>query len=113
MLRNPDDPHFKGKAIPIRNLVIVGGLSLLFPLLHVLRRRWSRYPVWSDDVWLSLFWLDMAGNSFDLYDRYTHFDLIPPFHGTGASVIALRDAFDLSRSAAFLVANVLHAALEA
>ena len=113
VLRNPYDPRFAGKAIPIRNLIIVGGLSLLFPALHVVRRRWRRYPVWTDNVWLSLFWLDMAGNSFDLYDRYTHFDLIPHFHGTGASAVALQRGFGLTRGRAFVIATALHSALEA
>jgi hypothetical protein len=113
VLRNPDDPRFAGKAIPIRNLIIVGGLSLLFPALHVVRRRWRRYPVWTDNLWLSLFWLDMAGNSFDLYDRYTHFDLIPHFHGTGASAVALQRGFGLTRGRAFAIATALHSALEA
>jgi hypothetical protein len=113
VLLNPNDPRFAGKAIPIRNLIIVGGLSLLFPALHVLRRRWRHYPVWTDNVWLSLFWLDMAGNSFDLYDRYLHFDLIPHFHGTGASAVALQRAFGLTPVRAFVIATALHSALEA
>ena len=113
VLRNPDDPRFAGKAIPVRNLVIVGGLSLLFPALHVLRPRWTRYPVWTDDLWVSLFWLDMAGNSFDLYDRYTHFDLIPHFHGTGAAAVAIREAAAVTPRRAFAAANALHVALEA
>jgi hypothetical protein len=113
VLRKPDDPRFAGKAIPIRNLIIVGGLSLLFPALHVVRRRWRRYPVWTDNLWLSVFWLDMAGNSFDLYDRYAHFDLIPHFHGTGASAVALQRGFGLTRGRAFVIATALHSALEA
>lgn len=113
VLRNPHDRRFEGKAIPIRNLLIVGGLSLLFPGLHLLRRRWKNYPFWTDDLWLSLFWLDMAGNSFDLYDRYTHFDLIPHFHGTGAAAVAVQRGFGTSRERAFVVTNVLHTALEA
>ena len=32
-LRHPHDPRYEGKAIPIRNLLVVGGLSLTFPLL--------------------------------------------------------------------------------
>jgi len=112
VLVNPDDPRFAGKAIPIRNLIIVGGLSTLFPALHVVRRGWRRYPVWTDNLWLSLFWLDMAGNSFDLYDRYTHFDLIPHFHGTGASAVALQRGFGLTRGRAFVIATALHTALE-
>ncbi len=95
VLRHPQDPRYAGKAIPIRNLVVVGSLSLLFPFLHLRShgRRWQRYPVWSDNLYLSIFWLDMAGNAFNLYDRYTHFDLIPHLHGSGALAAVLRHAF--------------------
>lgn len=113
VLRHPDDPRYAGKAIPVRNLIIVGSLSLAFPLLHVWRRRWTRYPVWSDNLYLSIFWLDMAGNAFNLYDRYTHFDLIPHFHGTGALAAVLRNAFDMSTPAALGATNAIHALLEA
>ena len=113
VLTHPRDPRFAGKAIPVRNLLIVGGLSLLFPALHLVRRRWRRYPFWTDAVWLSLFWLDMAGNSLDLYDRHRHFDLLPHFHGTGAAAIAMRRGFVLSRRRAFWFTNALHALLEA
>lgn len=112
VLLNPEDPRFAGKAIPIRNLIIVGAMSTLFPALHSLRRRWTRYPVWTDDLWLSLFWLDMAGNSLDLYDSYTHFDLIPHFHGSGASAVAIHRGFGVPPLRAFVIANALHGALE-
>ena len=42
-----------------------------------------------DDVWLSMLTLDLVGNVFDLYDRYTHFDLLPHAHGTGALTVTL------------------------
>jgi hypothetical protein len=112
VLLHPDDPRFAGKAIPVRNAVIVVGAGLLFPALHLLRRRWPAYPVWTDDLFLSIFWLDMAGNSFDFYDRYDHFDLIPHAHGTGAAAVVLADAFALSATRAVVYANVIHAALE-
>ena len=112
VLLNPHDPRFEGKAIPIRNLIIVGGMSMLLPVLHVARRRWQRYPVWTDVTWLSLFWLDMAGNSFDLYDTYDRFDLIPHFHGSGAAMVAIVVAADLRAVPAFVTANVLHSLLE-
>ena len=38
-LRHPHDPRYEGKAIPIRNLLVVGGLSLTFPLLALWQRR--------------------------------------------------------------------------
>jgi hypothetical protein len=115
VLRHPQDPRYAGKAIPIRNLVVVGSLSLLFPALHLRShgRRWQRYPVWSDNLYLSIFWLDMAGNAFDLYDRYTHFDLIPHLHGSGALAAVLQHAFGAPPLAAIGLANGIHALLEA
>jgi hypothetical protein len=122
-LRHPHDPRYEGKAIPLRNLLVVGSLSLAFPLLYLrdrrrrerdsAPRRWRHYPVWSDDLYLSIFWLDMAGNFFDLYDRYAHFDLIPHFHGSGALAAVLLGAFELPPPAALGAANGLHALLEA
>ncbi|HLJ82299.1 MAG TPA: hypothetical protein VKT52_12480 [Ktedonobacterales bacterium] len=118
VLRHPHDPRYEGKAIPVRNLAIVGSLSLVFPLLYVRQRgqkrpRWRRYPVWSDSLYLSIFWLDMAGNYLNLYDRYTHFDLIPHCHGTGAFAGVLLSAFNMSPGAAIGTANGIHALLEA
>lgn len=113
VLRHPDDPRYAGKAIPIRNLIIVGGLSLVFPALHLGTRRWKRYPVWPDNLYLSIFWLDMAGNWLDLYDSYLNFDLIPHCHGSGALAAVLHHAFDMPGWRAIGVANAIHAALEA
>ena len=117
VLRHPHDPRYEGKAIPVRNLIVVGSLSLVFPLLNHSRQRtrfgWQRYPVWSDNLYLSIFWLDMAGNFFDLYNRYKHFDLIPHFHVSGAFAAVLRHAFNLSPLAAIGIANLIHALLEA
>jgi len=80
-----DDPRFAGKAIPERNAVIVGTLALLFPAIWWFRRLpWSRYPLGLDIVYLSIYALDMAGNSFGLYNNYPNFDLIPHFHSPGA-----------------------------
>ena len=114
-LRHPDDPRYADKAIPVRNLIVVGSLGHLFPLLYLVRRprRWRRYPVWSDNLYLSIFWLDMAGNAFDLYDRFVNFDLIPHFHGSGALAAVLVRAFDWPARGAIGVANTLHALLEA
>lgn len=113
VMRHPDDPRYAGKAIPLRNLLIVGGLSLAFPALFVGTRRWKRYPVWQDNLYLSIFWLDMAGNWLDLYDTYLNFDLIPHFHGSGALAAVLHSAFDLRGWRAIGAANAIHATLEA
>jgi hypothetical protein len=113
VLRHPKDPRYAGKAIPIRNLLVVGSLAHVFPLLALRRRQWSHYPVWADNLYLSIFWLDMAGNAFDLYDRYTDFDLIPHFHGTGALALVLRCAFGYSPLRAIAVTNAIHGLLEA
>ncbi|MDO8487021.1 MAG: hypothetical protein Q7S45_01900 [Candidatus Curtissbacteria bacterium] len=108
-----DDPRFAGKAIPIRNLVIVISLSLLFPLLYFLKKKSRKYPLWFDNLYLSIFLLDMAGNSFNLYDRYFYFDLIPHFHGTGAISAVMAGAFGLGGLAAVGLANIIHMVLEA
>ena len=112
VLRNPNDPRFAGKAIPVRNATIVITFTSLFPALRWIARRWRRYPVWLDNLYLSIFWLDMAGNSFDLYDRYSHFDLIPHFHGSGALAAVLR-GLGMSPVGAFGIANTIHGGLEA
>ena len=116
VLRHPHDPRYEGKAIPIRNLLIVGSLSLAFPLLYARQRKrfkWRRYPVWPDNLYLSIFWLDMAGNYLDLYDRYSNFDLIPHFHGTGALAGVLLNGFHLPPLAAIGATNAIHGLLEA
>jgi hypothetical protein len=120
VLRRPHDPRYEGKAIPIRNLIVFATLGHIFPVLYLLSRRsrgrawphWRRYPVWSDNLYLSIFWLDMAGNFFDLYDSYTHFDLIPHMHGSGALAAVCVDAFDMPPLKAFATANTIHGLLE-
>lgn len=112
VLSNPEDPRFAGKAIPIRNAIIVITFTSLFPALRWLARRWPRYPVWLDNIYLSIFWLDMGGNSFDLYDRYFFFDLVPHFHGTGATAVVLR-GLGMGAPGALGIANTIHLALEA
>ena len=109
----PDDPRFAGKAIPIRNLIIVVTLSLVFPFLFFLRKKWKSYPVWFDNLYLSIFALDMAGNSFNLYDSYFYFDLIPHFHGTGAIALALTKLLPISLLSSLGLANMIHLGLEA
>lgn len=111
----PDDPRFAGKAIGTRNLVIVLTCSLLFPLLHPFwkGKPWRRYPFGLDSLYLSIFWLDMAGNSFNLYDSYERFDLIPHFHGPGAMAVVFRLAFQTSPLGAIGRVSIIHTLLEA
>lgn len=116
-----DDPRFLNKAIPLRNTIIVGGLSLLLPIVWILRKKgWKSYPWNLDSLYLSIFWLDMAGNSFNFYNTYYHFDLLPHFHGTGA-LAALLVAFWLKNKKflaweivliATAVATLIHGLLE-
>jgi hypothetical protein len=108
----PTDPRFVGKAISLRNLIIVGGLSLLFPMLR-LSGRWRRYPFALDNLYLSIFWLDMAGNSFNLYDTHYYFDLIPHFYGSGTAVIVFKRLLHLPTLSAVGLTNMLHILLEA
>lgn len=108
-----DDPRFSGKAIPIRNLIIVLTFSFLFPFFYFIKKRWKKYPFWFDNLYLSLFWLDMAGNSFNLYDNYYYFDLLPHFHGTGAVAAVLHGAFGFQMLSALGLATIIHVLLEA
>ena len=116
----PDDPRFAGKAIPIRNFIIVITLSLLSPFFYFIRKKWSKwfdfahhkYPYWWDNLYLSIFWLDMAGNSLNLYDSFFYFDLIPHFHGTGAIAAVLLGAFGWTFWSGLGFANIIHMLLE-
>jgi hypothetical protein len=106
------DPRFEGKAIGTRGLVMMP-LSLVVPLAHRLWPRRRQYPVWTDNLWLSIFALDLAGNHFDLYDRYRYFDAIPHAHGTGAATVVFAELLDLPPMSAVGVAQLAHIGLEA
>ncbi len=54
----------------------------------------------------------MAGNSFNLYDSYFYFDLIPHFHGTGALAAVLFGAFGLVPLSAIGFGTIIHTLLE-
>lgn len=112
-LRHPDDPRYRGKAIGTRGSVMIPA-SLLFPLAQLQPERRQRpYPLGTDTLYLSLFALDLAGNHFDLYDRYRYFDAIPHAHGTGAFTVAAAELLDLPPLSAVGVAQVGHILLEA
>ena len=111
-LLNPDDDRYAGKGIGTRGLVLVAA-SLLIPALQRTTRRGERYPLVTDNLYLSIFALDMAGNYLDLYNRFVLFDLIPHFHGTGASSIVLASLLRRPLLAGIGVAQILHIGLEA
>lgn len=114
-MARPDDPRYRGKAIGTRGMVMVP-LSLVVPLVHVVRERGDArrpYPVWTDNLWLSIFALDLAGNHFDWYDRYRHFDAIPHAHGTGAATVVAAELLDLPPLSAVGLAQLGHILLEA
>lgn len=106
-----DDHRFAGKAIGTRGLVMVP-LSLLVPVVHAARGR-RRYPIWTDNLYLSIFALDLLGNHFDLYDRYRYFDAVPHAHGTGAATVVLAELLDLPPLSAVGLAQLAHIGLEA
>jgi len=88
-------------------------LSLAIPAWQRGSRRRPRYPIWTDNLYLSIFVLDLLGNHFDLYDRYRYFDAIPHAHGTGAATVVVGELLDLPALSAVGVAQLGHIALEA
>jgi hypothetical protein len=117
----PDDPRFAGKGIATRFVAVGLPATLLVPALWLWRRhrRAARglppppYPAWVDALYVSLFALDLAGNVFDLYDRYTHFDLIPHAHGGGTIAVLAAWLLGLPMAKAIELAIVGHVLLEA
>ena len=110
-LLRPTDHRFAGKAIGTRGAVMIP-LSLVVPVVHALRRH-GRYPIWTDNLYLSIFALDLLGNHFDLYDRYRYLDAIPHAHGTGATTVVLAELLDLPPLSAVGLAQLAHIGLEA
>lgn len=88
-------------------------LSLVVPLAHLNRPRGADYPVWIDNLWLSIFALDLAGNHFNWYDRWRYFDAIPHAHGTGAATVVFAELLDQPPLSAVGLAQLGHIALEA
>jgi hypothetical protein len=111
-LVNAADPRFEGKALGPRNVGIMLGFSMLFPIVYLVARRWRSYPFWFDDLYLSIFALDMAGNSLNLYNTVSWWDHIPHFHGPGALSMVLMGVFGMGAVAAAGLATILHVALE-
>src|SRR5688500_20280716 len=82
-LINAADPRFEGKALGPRNVGISLGFSLLFPIVYHVARRWTRYPFWFDDLYLSILALDLVRNSLGLYVSVRWWDLTPHCRGAG------------------------------
>lgn len=111
----PNDRRYKGKAIGTRGLVMIP-LSLAVPVVYTVQRRQGRrrpYPVWSDNLYLTIYALDLVGNYLDLYDSYTYFDAIPHSHGSGALTVAIANVFEIPAASALGYSQVLHILLEA
>lgn len=111
-LMNAGDERFAGKALGPRNLVILFGFAMLFPVLFRFTKQWKDYPWWFDATYLSIFFLDMAGNSVNAYNTRPGFDLLPHFYGPGALAVVLMGAFAIGPLAAAGFATMLHALLE-
>jgi hypothetical protein len=113
-LVRPGDPRYRGKAIGTRGLVMIP-LSMVVPLVHAGRRSaGSRaYPVWIDNLWLSIFVLDLAANHFNWYDSYRYFDAIPHAHGTGAATVVVAELTGMPALSAVGLAQLGHILLEA
>jgi hypothetical protein len=109
--RHPDARRYAGKGIGTRGLVLVAA-SCAVPVLYLLGMR-RPYPVWTDTLHLSIYALDMAGNYFDLYDTYRHFDLIPHAHGTGAATVVVGEMLPVDVVGAAGLAQAAHLLLEA
>ena len=110
--RNPNDPRYVGKGIGSRGLVLLA-ISLLVPSWQLGPRAKPSYPVWTDNLWLSISALDLAGNHFNLYDSYRYFDAIPHAHGTGAATVVVGELLDLPALSAVGVTQLAHIGLEA
>jgi hypothetical protein len=114
-LVNGGDERFSGKALGPRDVIISFGFAMVFPLVWRLRyrkRQWSAYPWWYDDLYLSIFVVDMLGNSLNLYNAWEHWDHIPHFHGPGALAMVIAGAFGEPILSAIGIATLLHVVLE-
>jgi hypothetical protein len=112
----PDDHRYVGKGLTPRFVAVGLPATLLIPAAWATRRATGSgepYPTWMDNLFLSVFALDMAGNVLDLYDGYRHFDLIPHGHGGGAATVLIAWAFGQPMTTAIKASSVGHVLLEA
>ena len=114
-LINGADDRYSGKSLGPRDVLISFGFAMVFPLFWKLRyqkKEWSAYPWWYDDLYLSIFFVDMLGNSLNLYNTWEHWDHIPHFHGPGALALVIAGAFGEPIVSAIGIATLLHVILE-
>jgi hypothetical protein len=109
---NSTDDRYAGKGLPIRNVIIVVVWTMVFPALYRIGKKWKSYPVGYDNLYLSIFWLDMAGNYFDLYNVFGDWDTIPHIHGPGAMALIFRGLGRRSALASTGASTMIHAGLE-
>lgn len=108
------DPRYRDKGIGTRFLAAGVPATLFVPLVWLYRRSGGgHYPVWTENLYLTILALDLAGNVFDLYNQHFHFDLIPHAHGTGAATVVIAELFDMSIEEAAAAATLGHVLLEA
>src|SRR5262245_6217837 len=111
-----DDPRFVGKGIGVRFAAVALPATMLVPAAWLAARAHGRdvpYPASVDALYVSLFALDLAGNVFDWYDGYKHFDLIPHAHGGGAIAVLFAWLFQMPVSNAVRWSIAGHVLLEA
>jgi hypothetical protein len=112
----PDDHRFVGKGIDVRFTAVALPATMLVPAVWLAARARGRehpYPAGVDALYVSLFALDLAGNVFDWYDSYLHFDLIPHAHGGGAIAVLFAWLFGMPVGDAVRWSIAGHALLEA
>ena len=112
----PDDHRFVGKGIGVRFTAVALPATMLVPAAWIGARARGRdvpYPAGIDALYVSLFALDLAGNVFDWYDSYMHFDLIPHAHGGGAITVLFAWLFGMPVPDAVRWSIAGHALLEA
>jgi hypothetical protein len=117
VLLNLDDPRFVDKGLGVRSVLILAVASLLIPGWHLWRRRGWRpggaaYPVWYDNLYLTTFLLDQVGNSFDLYETYAYYDLIPHTLNSGVYTVIAAWLLRLSIPCAIGIATIGHVLFE-
>jgi hypothetical protein len=109
---NAGDDRYAGKGLSIRNLVIVVVFTMVFPALYFVWKKWKSYPTGFDNLYLSIFWLDMFGNFIDVYNTVNIWDTLPHVHGPGGLALIFRALAKRSVLEATGASNMLHAGLE-